>query len=203
MGVIRMAGTLGCTMDPPALTEYAVEPVAVASMTPSAWMVVMSCPRSYASILDKNGDGPRSTRTSLRMVNVCDGSPLPPFRSESRAFTRVHSSRMRSVIGMPPLTFATFFVPLPTDWSSDCAMRSGGWFVRKPMLPRWKPSTGGTGPWNSLDACRMTPSPPRHTMRSNVPQCSFGILPLISSTRRGSQVEHTYSRISSACSLSS
>ena len=42
IGVIKMAGTLGCTIDPPAETEYAVDPVAVASMTPSAWMVVMS-----------------------------------------------------------------------------------------------------------------------------------------------------------------
>ena len=36
MGVKRMAGTLGCTMEPPAATEYAVLPVGVASITPSA-----------------------------------------------------------------------------------------------------------------------------------------------------------------------
>ena len=36
MGVNRIAGTLGCTMEPPAATEYAVLPVGVASITPSA-----------------------------------------------------------------------------------------------------------------------------------------------------------------------
>jgi hypothetical protein len=36
MGVTRMAGTLGCIMEPPADTEYAVEPVGVDTMSPSA-----------------------------------------------------------------------------------------------------------------------------------------------------------------------
>ena len=36
MGVNRIAGTFGCTMEPPAATEYAVLPVGVASITPSA-----------------------------------------------------------------------------------------------------------------------------------------------------------------------
>ena len=36
MGVKRIAGTFGCTMDPPAATEYAVLPVGVASIKPSA-----------------------------------------------------------------------------------------------------------------------------------------------------------------------
>lgn len=36
IGVNRMAGTMGWTMDPPAATEYAVLPVGVASITPSA-----------------------------------------------------------------------------------------------------------------------------------------------------------------------
>ena len=37
MGVRRMAGTEGCTMEPPADMEYAVEPVGVATATPSAY----------------------------------------------------------------------------------------------------------------------------------------------------------------------
>ena len=36
MGVNKIAGTFGCTMEPPAATEYAVLPVGVASITPSA-----------------------------------------------------------------------------------------------------------------------------------------------------------------------
>ena len=36
MGVKSIAGTFGCTMEPPAATEYAVLPVGVASITPSA-----------------------------------------------------------------------------------------------------------------------------------------------------------------------
>ena len=202
MGVMRIAGTFGCTMDPPALTEYAVDPVAVASITPSAWMVVMSCPRSYASILLKNGDGPRSTSTSFKTVYTCEGAPSPPLRALSFFFTRVHSRRMRSVMGMPPLMFATFFGPRPTLCSSDRAICSGGWFVRKPMLPKWKPISGGTGPWNSLDACRITPSPPRHTPRSTVPQSSRGMRPSLSSTRSVPTFASTASRTSAALAVS-
>lgn len=36
-GVSSIAGTLGCTMLPPAATLYAVLPVGVASIMPSAW----------------------------------------------------------------------------------------------------------------------------------------------------------------------
>ena len=44
MGVNRMAGTLGWTMEPPAATEYAVLPVGVASITPSACTCSMCYP---------------------------------------------------------------------------------------------------------------------------------------------------------------
>ena len=46
MGVNRIAGTFGCTMEPPAATEYAVLPVGVASITPSA------CTWTYATQLE-------------------------------------------------------------------------------------------------------------------------------------------------------
>lgn len=50
MGVKRMAGTLGWTMDPPAATEYAVLPVGVASITPSActWL---TADRTHSAVL--------------------------------------------------------------------------------------------------------------------------------------------------------
>ena len=55
MGVKRMAGTLGCTIDPPAATLYAVLPVGVASITPSA----CTCARAGAGMLSAR-DGRRT-----------------------------------------------------------------------------------------------------------------------------------------------
>jgi len=43
MGVIRIAGICGCTSDPPAESEYAVEPVGVETVNPSACTVVRWC----------------------------------------------------------------------------------------------------------------------------------------------------------------
>eukprot|EP00959_Pyramimonas_sp_CCMP1952_P297044 6214350-Pyramimonas_sp.AAC.1 len=34
------------------------------------------------------------------------------------------------------------------------------------MEPRLKPRRGGHGPWKREDACKMTPSPPRHMIKS-------------------------------------
>ena len=44
IGVISMQGTVGCTMDPPADTEYAVDPVGVAMMRPSPCTQVIGWP---------------------------------------------------------------------------------------------------------------------------------------------------------------
>mmetsp|Transcript_370 Transcript_370/g.1276 ORF Transcript_370/g.1276 Transcript_370/m.1276 type:complete len:201 (+) Transcript_370:544-1146(+) len=145
-------------------------------MTPSAWMEVMSCPRSYASILERNGEGPRSTRTSLRIVYVKDGSPLPPFSTLSANLNTSQSKRMRRVIGTPPEMFA-IGGPRPSAMSKLGAISFPGWFVRKPKEPKWNPKTGGVGPWNILLACKITPSPPKQTHTSIVPQSSFGIFP--------------------------
>lgn len=51
-------------------------------------------------------------------------------------------------------------------WRSSCLNSLKLWFVRKPMDPRWKDTTGGMWCLNKLLACRMTPSPPRHTTKS-------------------------------------
>ena len=40
IGVKRMAGICGWTIDPPAESEYAVDPVVEETMIPSAWMLV-------------------------------------------------------------------------------------------------------------------------------------------------------------------
>uniref|UniRef100_K3WHE0 Uncharacterized protein n=1 Tax=Globisporangium ultimum (strain ATCC 200006 / CBS 805.95 / DAOM BR144) TaxID=431595 RepID=K3WHE0_GLOUD len=44
MGVNSIVGTDGCVMEPPADNEYAVEPVGVAMMIPSAAIFVISRP---------------------------------------------------------------------------------------------------------------------------------------------------------------
>jgi hypothetical protein len=43
MGVMRRAGICGWTRDPPAESEYAVDPVGVDTVRPSAWTVVRWC----------------------------------------------------------------------------------------------------------------------------------------------------------------
>ena len=42
------------------------------------------------------------------------------------------------------------------------------WDVRNPRDPRLKETTGGTAPVNKLDACKMTPSPPRQVIKSTL-----------------------------------
>ena len=49
IGVISMQGTVGCTIEPPADTEYAVEPVGVAMMSPSPCTQVIGWPSQSAS----------------------------------------------------------------------------------------------------------------------------------------------------------
>ncbi len=73
MGVNRMAGTLGWTMEPPAATEYAVLPVGVASMTPSA----CTCPRgslspcSYAAVTSANAAEALGTLRFMQLMTRC------------------------------------------------------------------------------------------------------------------------------------
>ena len=65
MGVKRMAGTLGCTMEPPAATLYAVDPVGVANITPSACTRVISWSRSNTCGVRQNeGGGVKQRRGS-------------------------------------------------------------------------------------------------------------------------------------------
>jgi hypothetical protein len=44
IGVIRIEGTNGCTIEPPELKLYAVEPVGVLRQTPSAVVLVKNSP---------------------------------------------------------------------------------------------------------------------------------------------------------------
>lgn len=47
MGVMRVAGTSGDTMQPPAEMLYAVDPEGDATIRPSPCAVVTSCPSTY------------------------------------------------------------------------------------------------------------------------------------------------------------
>lgn len=40
--------------------------------------------------------------------------------------------------------------------------------VKNPRDPRLKETTGGTEVLNKFDACRMTPSPPKHVTKSTL-----------------------------------
>ena len=51
MGVMRIAGTAGWTIPAPAESEYAVEPVGVAIIMPSAWTCVTRLSFTYSSRL--------------------------------------------------------------------------------------------------------------------------------------------------------
>jgi hypothetical protein len=52
MGVSSIAGTDGCTIDPPAAKEYAVDPVGVAIIRPSACVCIDD---AYYEYDDLNG----------------------------------------------------------------------------------------------------------------------------------------------------
>lgn len=77
-----MAGTLGWIIDAPAATAYAVLPVGVLTIRPSPWTEVMCFPSRYKSMLERYGDGPLSTTTSLstnKLVGNFLDLPSLPF----------------------------------------------------------------------------------------------------------------------------
>lgn len=70
--------------------------------------------------------------------------------------TMMQRKRLRSVsAASPSSTFVTCFWKLSN--------RNG---VKKPSEPKWNAITGGTDSWNSNDAYKSVPSPPRHTIKS-------------------------------------
>ena len=63
IGVRSTPGTSGCTIEPPAASEYAVEPVGVATITPSPLKDATKWSSQKQAISVRSGDGPRSTDT--------------------------------------------------------------------------------------------------------------------------------------------
>lgn len=77
MGVNRIAGTFGCTMEPPAATEYAVLPVGVASITPSActWTCATHCRTHHTNQAKPSaGDWGGVARPADYAERICGGS---------------------------------------------------------------------------------------------------------------------------------
>src|SRR4029077_3521779 len=75
MAVTTMASTVGTTIGPPADMEYAVDPVGVLTMIPSAEYCATSSPSTEPVSGTTGATPPLWTTTSLRTR----GSPLPPL----------------------------------------------------------------------------------------------------------------------------
>ena len=69
--MIMKAAVLGCSIEAPAASEYAVLPVGVATMMPSACAVVILKSLRYISICVRYGETPRSTVTSFIHTKRC------------------------------------------------------------------------------------------------------------------------------------
>ena len=78
MGVSTSAESDGWTIGPPAESEYAVDPVGVATISPSETLSVKCCPSTYASIVFRCGLLPRWSATSFMTCQVSSESALDP-----------------------------------------------------------------------------------------------------------------------------
>src|SRR5947209_8315093 len=74
IGLIVRTSLRGTTIGPPLASEYAVDPVGVVTMIPSAEYVTRYSSSTYVSSSMTLGDEPRSMTISLRETNV---SPAP------------------------------------------------------------------------------------------------------------------------------
>ncbi|MNR05464.1 hypothetical protein D3C85_1214970 [compost metagenome] len=147
IGTITMASSLGCMIGPPADSAYAVEPVGVATIRPSAFWLQTNWPSICSSNSIIRVDLPGCSTTSF------SASPWPiasPWRRTSA------SSRKRlSTLYWPSSTSATF-----------TSSSSGRISVRKPRLPRLIPSTGVLCRASARAAPSILPSPPTTITRS-------------------------------------
>mmetsp|Transcript_10007 Transcript_10007/g.42552 ORF Transcript_10007/g.42552 Transcript_10007/m.42552 type:complete len:371 (+) Transcript_10007:334-1446(+) len=151
MGTNKTPETPGCTMDPPAAREYAVEPVGVLIITPSASTLVIGDPSMFTSRSTRAALAPRSITTSLRQT-------YRSFSSSPSLSTTCAASRLLGVKKKSPRTTS----------STARGMDSSSNAVRNPRLPMAKEITGGTAFGNRFETHRMVPSPPRHTMKSMI-----------------------------------
>ncbi|TYZ62995.1 hypothetical protein PybrP1_008562 [[Pythium] brassicae (nom. inval.)] len=101
MGVKSIVGTDGCVIDPPADSEYAVEPVGVAMMMPSAAILVISSPSQKQLSSTSAANGPRSITISLSACSANGASSaslslrmiVPTSRERSDIQTTANNSQ--------------------------------------------------------------------------------------------------------------
>mmetsp|Transcript_15090 Transcript_15090/g.37077 ORF Transcript_15090/g.37077 Transcript_15090/m.37077 type:complete len:267 (-) Transcript_15090:752-1552(-) len=143
--------TPGWTMDPPAASEYAVLPVGVDTMTPSARTLVIGLPSMLTSRSMRVELAPRSMTTSFStMCRWCSSVPS--------ARTTCATSRLLCVKKKSPFTTSSIAL----------GMLSSSNAVRNPSEPMANEITGGTALGNRVETHRMVPSPPRHTIKSMI-----------------------------------
>mmetsp|Transcript_10821 Transcript_10821/g.39198 ORF Transcript_10821/g.39198 Transcript_10821/m.39198 type:complete len:309 (-) Transcript_10821:1110-2036(-) len=175
MGTNSTPLTPGCTMLPPAASEYAVDPVGVEIMTPSASTFVIGFPSMLTSRSISVLFAPRSMTTSFR--TMCRRRS-----SEPSALTTCATSRERSVKTKSPLTTS----------STTRGMDSRENDVRNPSEPIPNDTTGGTLLGNKFETHRIVPSPPRQTIKSMTP-----------SSRGSSSCAHVFPSPVSQCTAGS
>lgn len=81
MGVRTIALSEGWTIGPPALREYAVDPVGVETISPSPTDSVRCCPSTNVSIVLRCGSRPRCKAISFMTCHSTHRSPCPGHRT--------------------------------------------------------------------------------------------------------------------------
>ena len=153
MGVSTTASMVGNTMGPPADRQYAVEPVGVETMSPSARYAVANWPATETSRLMMRLIADLVMTTSFSATYSLSRSPCRTIRAPSiiRSSTRSSSRSSASRAG-----------------KSSSAVSA----VRKPSPPRFTPRMGTLRSPTSRAMESNVPSPPRTSRRSTWPGSS-------------------------------
>ena len=151
IGVSTSASTRGWTIGPPAARLYAVEPVAVATIRPSALTLVT-----------------RLSPTEMLSSMIRDSAALVNTTSLSTTRESKHSVP-RKVSALSIARRSDMAVPARTA-SSDVKSSSMRVSVRKPRLPKLTPRIGTSRPDCAMRVAMPSsvPSPPSTTTRSTL-----------------------------------
>src|SRR5438105_1569054 len=153
IGTIVIERETGRISGPPTEKPYAVLPVAVATMRPSAQYTMSGSPSTRTAMWIERTRAPRATTTSFRA------------RARARSFwlriTRA-SSIVRTSTSKRPATMSAIAA---SNWSRVVA-------VRKPKRPRFTPSSGTFSGARTRAARRTVPSPP-NTQAMSAPAASW------------------------------
>lgn len=130
MGVTTITAASGERIGPPALIEYAVEPVGVEMISPSAVYSLTECPPIESSRRITREWSPRKTTTSFNAV--------PSNRTSSPHITR-NRTNARSLTRYPP----------PTTAAAAAAKSLAPNPAKKPNVPKFTPHNNGALPSNA------------------------------------------------------